>query len=103
MAMESYTLVVRETSTHDGIDADVIDDDGLVEESTQLTYSDYDVLAEREEDGPDRIEEGFTVDARNVEIQLERDEQTFAFRAVADEEEAARIEVTDSDWDLLDN
>ena len=99
--MDSYVLVVRETSTHDGIDADIIDDDGLVEETTQLTYSDYDLMAERDDDGPDRREEAFTVDARNLEIQLERDEREFAFRAIADDEEAARVEVSDTDWSLL--
>lgn len=100
MTMDTYTLVVRETSSHDGVDVDVIDEDGLVEESTQLSYSDYDVTAERENGGPERIEEEFTVDARSIEIQLERDDHTFAFRAIADDEEAARVEVTDSDWNL---
>jgi hypothetical protein len=79
----------------------VIDDDGLVEKSTQLTYSDYDLFAERDGDGPDRREEEFTVDASNIEIGLERDERTFAFRAIADGDEAARVEVSDSDWHLL--
>lgn len=101
MAMETYVLVVRETSSHDGVDVDVIDEDGLVAESTQLSYSDYDVMADREEGGPDRIEEEFTVDASSLEIGLERDGHTFAFRAIADDEEAARIEVADADWDLL--
>ena len=99
--MDTYTLVVRETSTHDGVDADIIDDDGLVEETTQLTYSDYDLFAERDDDGPDRIEEEFTVDATTMEIQLERDEREFAFRAIADGDEAARVEVSDTDWHLL--
>ncbi|MFD1689937.1 hypothetical protein ACFR95_11825 [Halolamina salifodinae] len=98
--MDTYTLVVRETSTHDGIDADVIDEDGLVEESTQVTYSDYDVMAERDNGGPERIEEEFTVDARSIDIQLERDERTFVFRAIADNEDVARIEVSDSVWNL---
>lgn len=102
MTMDTYTLVVRETSTHDGVDADIIDDDGLVEETTQLTYSDYDLFAERDgDDGPDRIEQEFTVDASSLGIQLERDEREFAFRAIADDEEAARIEVSDTDWKLL--
>ena len=101
MTMDRYVLVVRETSSHDGIDADVIDEDGLVAESTQLRYSDYDVMAERENGGPDRIEEAFTADARRIEIHLERDGRTFAFRAIADDEEAARIEISDSDWNLL--
>ncbi|GAB7094953.1 hypothetical protein JCM30237_21060 [Halolamina litorea] len=100
--METYILVVRETSRHDGIDADLIDDDGLVETTTQLAYGDYDVTAERGDDeGPDRIEERFTVDASSVGIEVEREDGEFVFRAVADGEEAARIEVSDTEWALL--
>ncbi|MFW5938529.1 MAG: hypothetical protein ACOCSN_06260 [Halanaeroarchaeum sp.] len=103
MPMDTYTLVVRETSNHDGIDADVLDEDGLVETSTQLRYNEYGVAAEREDDAPDRIEREFTVNAGSLDIQFERDDQTFAFCAVVDDEEAARIEVSDTDWDLRNN
>lgn len=98
--MDTYTLVVRETTTHEGVDVDVIDEDGLIETTTQLTYSDYNVAPERDDDHPDRIEEEFTVDASSIDVQLEREDGTFAFRAIADDEEAARIEVTDADWGL---
>ncbi|QKY21657.1 hypothetical protein B4589_015220 [Halolamina sp. CBA1230] len=100
--MDTYTLVVRETSTHEGVDVDVIGEDGLIETTTQLTYSDYNVAPERDDDRPDRIEEEFTVDASSIDLQLERDGRTFAFQAIADGEVAARIEVADSDWDLRD-
>ena len=90
----------RETTTHDGIDADVVDND-LVESAIQLTYSDDDVMAERGDGGPDRIEEAFTVDGQSIDLQLERNERTFMFRVIADGEEVARIEVDDADWNLL--
>lgn len=101
MTMDTYTLVLQETPTHDGIDADILDDDGLVEETTQVTYEDYDVMAERDDGGPDRIEEEFTVDTQTLELQLHRDERTFRFYAVADDEQVAEASVSDTDWNLV--
>ncbi|NHX35699.1 MULTISPECIES: hypothetical protein [Halolamina] len=98
--MTTYTLVVRETSSHDGVDADVLDEDGFIETTTQFSYGDYGVHSEREDDRPDRIEEEFTVEAGSIDVQLERNGHTFAFRALADGEEAARVEISDADWDL---
>lgn len=101
MTMDTYELVVHETSTHDGIDADVLDEDGLVETTTQVTYADYDLMAEREGESPEALEQEFTVDAANIDLQLERGERNFEFRVVAGDEEAARVTVTDTDWHLV--
>jgi hypothetical protein len=101
MSIETYELVVQETSTHDGIDVDVLDEDGLVETTTQVTYADYDLMAEREGECPDPVEEEFTVDATSIDLQLERGERDFEFRVIAGEEEAARATVTDTDWRLV--
>lgn len=98
--MTTYTLVVRETSSNDGVDADVLDEDGFIETTTQFSYGDYGLSPQREDDRPDRIEEEFTVEGGSIDIQLDRNGHTFAFRAIADDEEAARVEVSDGDWDL---
>ena len=98
--MATYTLVVRETSSHDGVDADVLDEDGFIETTTQYRYGDYGVTTHREDERPDRIEKQFTVDAGEIDVRLERNGRTFTFRALADDEEAARVEVADADWDL---
>jgi hypothetical protein len=102
MGANTYTLVVREASNHDAVDADILDEDGFVETARQFSYGDYGVRAERENDRPDRIEEEFTVETNSVDIRLERDGHTFAFRAVVEDEgeEAARVEVADADWGL---
>jgi len=102
MGANTYTLVVREASSHDAVDADILDEDGFVETAKQFSYGDYGVRAEREDGRPERIEEEFTVDATSVDIRLDRDGHTFAFRAIVDDEEAARVEVADADWDLRD-
>lgn len=81
----------------------MIDDDGLVEATGQLSYDDHGLTAERDGDPPDRREEPFTVDASSVEIEFDHDGSTLTFRAVADDEEAARVEVSDADWDLRDS
>ncbi|MFB6219958.1 MAG: hypothetical protein ABEH90_00845 [Halolamina sp.] len=101
MTMDTYTLVVRETPTHDGIDADVLGEDGLVEETTQVAYEDYDLMAERENGGPVPIETEFTVDTQTLELQLHRDERTFRFHVIADDEQVAEATVTDTDWNLV--
>ncbi|KPN30805.1 hypothetical protein SY89_01545 [Halolamina pelagica] len=98
--MATYTLVVRETSSHDGVDADILDEDGFIETTTQFRYGDYGVATDREDGRPDRIEEEFTADASRIDIQLERNDEAFAFRAIVDDEEAARVEVADDDWGL---
>ncbi|GAB7013541.1 hypothetical protein [Halolamina salina] len=100
MSGNTYTLVVREASNHDAVDVDVLDEDGFVETARQFSYGDYGVRTDREDDRPDRIEEEFTVEAGSVDVRLDRDGHTFAFRAVVDGEEAARVEVSDADWDL---
>lgn len=99
--MDTYELVIRETSTHDGIDADVIDEDGLVEETTQVTYEDYDLMVDRDDGEPEPIEEEFTVDATAINLHLERGERNFEFRVVAGDDMVAQVTVTDTDWDLV--
>ena len=100
MGANTYTLVVRETSSHDAVDADVLDEDGFVETTKQFSYGDYGVHAEREDDRPDRIEKEFTAEASSVDVRLDRDGHTFAFRAIVDGEEVARVEVSDAEWEL---
>lgn len=101
MTMDTYELVVREMSTHDGIDVDILDEDGLVEETTQVTYEDFDLAAKRDNGTPQPIEEEFTVDARALNLQLHHNNGTFDFHAVADDETVASVTVTDADWDLV--
>lgn len=101
MSMETFTLVARETETHDGIDVDVVDEDGLVEATTQVTYSDYELMAERDEESPDPVEADFTADAQRITVDLRRNNRNFEFRAFGDDEELARTTVTDSDWRLV--
>jgi hypothetical protein len=100
MAGESYVLVVRETSSHDGIDADIVDEDGLVETTTQIAYAEHDVSVAREEDGPERIETTFTTDAGALDLRSRRADGRFEFQALADDETAASITVTDREWNL---
>jgi hypothetical protein len=101
MTMDTYELVVREMSTHHGIDVDILDEDGLVEETTQVTYADFDLAAERDDGAPLHIEEEFTADARALNLQLHHYNGTFDFHAVADDETVATVTVTDTDWDLV--
>lgn len=100
MTMKTYTLVVRETETHDGIDADVRDADGLATASTRVTYADYDLQANRGGGGPDPIEVEFTADVLSLSLELARVDGEFAFRVVGDDRELARATVADEDWDL---
>jgi|AntRauTorcE11898_2_1112593.scaffolds.fasta_scaffold14784_2 hypothetical protein len=102
MTANTFTLVVRETTRHNAVDADILDEDGFIETAKQLNYRDYGVTTDREDGRPERIEEQFTVDSGRIDIQLERKDRTFAFRAIVDDEEAARVEVSDTDWDLSD-
>lgn len=100
MTMDTYELVVQETSTHDGIDADVLDEGGLVETSRQVSYADYDLTTERGDALPGIIQEEFTVDATSIDLQLERGERNFVFRVIAGGEEVVNVTVEDDDWGL---
>lgn len=100
MSMETYTLVVREMDTSDGIDADVRDEDGLVAASTRVTYADYDLEVDREDDGPAAIEEAFTADVLSLSLQFQRDDRGFEFRVIGDDRELARATVDDAAWEL---
>lgn len=101
MTMDTYELVAREMSTQEGIDVDILDEDGLVEETTQVTYEDFDLAAERDDGTPQPIAEEFTVDARVLTLQLHHNNGTFDFHAVADNETVATVTVTDTAWDLV--
>ena len=100
MPLETYTLEIAEEDSHEGITADVYDEDGLIEASTRVTYSDHSLAANRDEWEPDPRRVDVDADVMTLNLQVERGDGSFEFRLLGDREELARERVTDSDWRL---
>lgn len=94
MPMETYRLEVRVTDDP-GIDANVYNADGEVEESTYVSYDDYDLEPpESRSEQPSRAEE-ITADVTAIDLQYERDDAGFAFRLLGDRDELTTVRVED--------
>lgn len=99
MVMETYRLEVRETETN-GIDADVYGADEVIEESTRVSYDDYDLTPPDSRDESPSASEEITTDVTTLDLQFERDDAGFEFRLLGDRDELTRIRIDDEDWDL---
>lgn len=100
MTMETYTLVIEETDTHKGIDADVFNEDGEIAQTTRVTYDDYALTADRDDWSPDPVEGEATADVMRLDLHVERDGWGFQFRLLGDDDELLRERVDDDDWRL---
>lgn len=98
--METYTLRIAETQNAEGIDADILDSDGLVQESTRVSYEDYGVNANRSDWKPDDVEREITADVTTMNLQVSRSDGTFQFRLLGDRDELHRERIGDDDWRL---
>ncbi|WP_368411735.1 hypothetical protein [Haladaptatus halobius] len=98
MSITTYTLVVRENESREGIRAEVRGD-GTIEESARISYDDYGLTAERERI-PDERRTEFTADATTLRLQTERDGGGFQFRVLGDGETLAEQRVTDDEWNV---
>lgn len=101
MPMQTYTLRVAENASHEGISTEVLDEDGMVVETTQLSYGDYGMAAVRDGDGPDPIETEVTADVTSTDLQFSRQDDEFEFRFLGDREVLASERVDDEDWGLV--
>lgn len=100
MSMETYTVEIAETESHEGITADVYDADGLVTESAHVAYADYGVAAVRDDWEPDTIEREVTADVTTLDMQVSRGNDEFAFRLLGDREELLSERLADADLQL---
>ncbi|SER83780.1 hypothetical protein SAMN04489841_4712 [Natrinema salaciae] len=97
--METSRLEVREAERN-GIDADVYDETGIVEESTRLASDDFDLEPPAARDGEPTAATEVTADVTALDPQLERDGAGFVVRLVGDRDERARVRIDDEEWDL---
>jgi hypothetical protein len=100
MSMETYTVEIAETESHEGISADVYDEDGLVTESLHVAYEDYGVAAVRDDWEPDVVEREVTADVTTLDLQVSRGDDVFEFRLLGDRAELLRERLSDSDLQL---
>ncbi|WP_224269742.1 hypothetical protein [Haloprofundus salinisoli] len=100
MSMQTYTLRIEETETHEGISADVYDEDDVIAASTYVAYDDHGLAANGDDRNPEAATETVTADALSLNVQVERIDGRFEFRLLGDGEELARESVTDDDWRL---
>ncbi|AGB39089.1 hypothetical protein [Natronococcus occultus] len=94
MALETYRLEVQGSET--GLDADVYDDEEMIEESTHVSYEDFDAAAT---EGAAEVSknEAVTADVTDVDIQVQRDGTAFTFELLGDRETLATIRVDDEE------
>ncbi|MDQ2052111.1 hypothetical protein RBH26_16660 [Natronolimnohabitans sp. A-GB9] len=99
MPMETYHFEVRETET-EGIDADVYGSDDVIEASTRVSYTDYDLEPPESRDEQPSHTAEVTADVTTLSLQYERDDGGFEFRLLGDRDELTRVRVDDEEWDL---
>lgn len=99
MTMETYRLEVRETD-EPGIDADVYGEDELIEESTHVSYADYDLEVPDERDGQPSRSAEVTADVMTIDLQVERIDSGFSFRVLGDRDELTTVRIDDEEWSL---
>lgn len=92
MSLETYRLEVRDTDV--GLDADVYNSEEMIEESTHISYEDFEVESPQREDGVSQSEE-VTADVTDVDLQVQRDETAFTFELLGDRETLATIRIDD--------
>ncbi|MFU8869395.1 hypothetical protein [Natronococcus sp.] len=94
MSLETYRLEVRESDA--GLDADVYDSDEMIEESTHVSYDDFDAEAPDRDGDVSRSEE-VTADVMELDLQVQRDGAGFAFELLGDRETLTTIRVGDDE------
>ncbi len=100
MSTETYTLQIAEDETHEGIRADLYDEDGLVEKSTRISYGDHGLTAMRDDWEPKPIEREVTADVTTLDLQHTRQQGEFEFRLLGDRDELHSERIADSDWKI---
>lgn len=99
MPMETYRLEVRETD-EPGIDADIYGGDDLIEESTHVSYENYDLEVPDSRDGQPSYSEEITADVTTLDLQVERIDTGFSFRVLGDRDELTTVRIDDEEWNL---
>lgn len=100
MPLTTYTLVVRENESNEGIVAEVRSD-GSIEGSTAISYGDFGLTAVRDDWVPDERRTDVAADVTTIRLQTERDGERFSFRVLGDGETIAEQRVTDDEWNLV--
>ncbi|WP_345781488.1 hypothetical protein [Natrononativus amylolyticus] len=96
--MKTYRLELRDTT--DGIDADLLDEDGLVETSTRIAYEDHGLEPAGDREEPSSTDREVTADVTTLDVQYERDGDGFTVRVLGDREELVTERVEDEEWGL---
>lgn len=99
MSLTTYTLVIRENESNEGIVAEVRAD-GIIEESTTVSYGDFGVTAIRDDWVPDERQTEFDADVATIRLATERNGEGFLFRVLGDGETVAEERITDDGWNV---
>ncbi len=99
MSLTTYTLVVRENESSEGIVAEVRSD-GTIDEATRVPYTEHGLTALRDDWAPEERDTEFTADVRTIRLQTERNDEGFLFRVLGDGETMAEQRVTDDEWNV---
>ncbi|WP_458205668.1 hypothetical protein [Haladaptatus sp. NG-SE-30] len=97
MSLTTYTLVVRENESEEGIVAE-LRGDGTIENSTRISYGDYGLMAVRDDWTPDEQRTEITADVRTTRLQTQRNGGEFQFRVLGDGETLTEQRITDDEW-----
>jgi hypothetical protein len=97
MSRTTYTLLVRENESNEGIIAEVRAD-GTIEESTRLSYGDFGLTAIRDGWLPNERRTEVEADVRTVQLQTQRNGEGFSFRVLGDGETIAEQRIMDDEW-----
>lgn len=101
MTMQTYTLVVEEMATAEGVSVDVYDEDGTIVDTEDIAYADYGLTADRTDaEAPEPIEQAVTADVDRLDLILERRGDEFEFRLLGDDEVLHSEYVEHADWGL---
>ncbi|WP_458189308.1 hypothetical protein [Haladaptatus sp. NG-WS-4] len=100
MSLTTYTLVIRENKTEEGLVAE-LRGEGIIEDSTRISYNDYGLTAVREDWTPNEQHIDVTADVRTIRLQTERKGGEFQFRVLGDGETLTEERVTDDDWNVV--
>lgn len=100
MSLDTYRLEIRESETGIGIEADVYDDDGTIQESTSIRYDEYGLEPAGDRPFPDSRHREITTDVTTLDLQVVRDGAGFEFRLLGDREELVTERIEDEAWSL---
>lgn len=97
--MQTYTLVVAEPETNEGITGEVYNESGTIEESVSFSYDEYGLTAIRDDWEPETRRREVTADVTTLNLEVQRRDGGFEFRLLGDlNQELVTERVSDADW-----